>query len=342
LTSDVLVRDLRRNIVEQNQRNRAVARAGGWAGHADASREMILAGLARLQPSSARVLVLGAGACLDVPLRELCAAGARVRLVDMDGPALGQAVQRLPSALRRQVDVRLLDVTGALDRLAGAVAPAVDTASPADLGELPDRLAGFRFDRPSFAELSTGAWDLVVSSAVLSQLIAFPSDAILSRWAARARRHAPHLLCRALEDRIADQLIRLEAETVTSHLALLADLVAPSGVVYLSTEILGPPATASTFAAARASLEGRLADDPPIGPDALPAARTAATALDPLFSVLARRTWVWEFLRDGVVAGAAPQVFVMIGWLLAPRHGRHAGGGPLARADRPAQRAAPA
>ena len=315
----MLVRDLRRNIVEQNRRNRAVARDGAWAGHAAASREMILAGRARLGAPSPRVLVLGAGACLDVPLRELCEGGGRVRLVDMDGPALSQAVERLPPGLRRRVDVRRLDLTGGLERLGATVAPSVETASATGLAALPNQLASFHFERPAFAELPSAGWDMVVSSAVLSQLIAFPSDAILARWVAQAREHAPRLLDPTMEDRIADQLARLETESVTAHVTLLAELVTPAGVVYLSTELLGPPAAARTFAEARAALERRLVADVPDGPDILPATRTASAAVAAPFSILDRRTWLWDFLRPGVAVGVAPQVFAMIGWLLAPR-----------------------
>jgi hypothetical protein len=328
LTGEALVRELQRNVVEQNRRNRALARDGAWAGHAAASREMILAGRARLGANPPRVLVLGAGACLDVPLRELCQADARVRLVDVDGPALSQAFDRLPPGLRRQVDVRRLDLTGGLDRLAATVAPSVETAAAEALAGLPERLAAFRFERPAFAELPPASWDMVISSAVLSQLIAFPSDAVLARWVAQARRHARHLLDQAMEARIAEQLLRLEAESVAAHVALLAELVAPDGVVYLSTELLAPPVAARTFAEARAALERRFGAAVPDGPDVLPAARAASVALAGLFSVLDRRTWLWDFLRPGAAAGAAPQLFGMTGWLLAPRSPNDASAAP--------------
>jgi hypothetical protein len=114
-------------------------------------------------------------------------------------------------------------------------------------------------------------------------------------------------------------LARLETESVTAHVALLADLVAPDGVVFLSTELLGPPVATRSFAEARVALERRLAADVPDGPDILPAARTASAAVAAPFSILDRRTWLWDFVRPGGAAGAAPQVFAMVGWLLAPR-----------------------
>jgi hypothetical protein len=76
-------------------------RAGAsWRPHLEASRAAILRGAARCKKHR-RVLVIGAGACLDVPVAELAEIFSEVFLADVVvGPTARRWQRRLPDRVR--------------------------------------------------------------------------------------------------------------------------------------------------------------------------------------------------------------------------------------------------
>jgi hypothetical protein len=131
-----------------------------WAPHLAASREVILRGAERC-PNRSRVLVIGAGACLDVPVAELAERFAEVILADV---AVTAAARTWSRRFAGRVHAVAWDATGALAALANqkrtvTAAEAERWWANSDPGEPPG-----------------GEVDLVVSANCLSQLGAVPAD----------------------------------------------------------------------------------------------------------------------------------------------------------------------
>ncbi len=128
-----------------------------------------------------RTVVLGAGACTELPLERLARHMQSVLLVDVDVPGMAQARDELPDSLRQRVDLLQADLTGGVsDALAaelamqpwsdlaqlGARAPLDAAASCIERCPVPDP--------PQIAGLPPGGYDLVLSTLVLTQLFSLP------------------------------------------------------------------------------------------------------------------------------------------------------------------------
>ena len=167
-------------------RRHAKVRAA-WASHLADSRAAILTGADRCSRRQ-RVLVVGAGNCLDVPVAELAERFAEVILADI---AVGPEARRWASRGRGRVRCVGWDATGALAALA-----AVRTT-------VTGRQAPDYFTRADPGSPPGGEPDLVVSANCISQfglvpghsLAAFAQDAGLPERCARAaaRRHVAWL-----------------------------------------------------------------------------------------------------------------------------------------------------
>lgn len=96
---------LAREAVSIDARHRRCHRA--WASHLEATRAFVLTA-AEASPASGTALILGSGACLDVPVAKLAARFDRVILVDAHHPRPARLLAR------RHANVRLVaaDVTG--------------------------------------------------------------------------------------------------------------------------------------------------------------------------------------------------------------------------------------
>lgn len=154
-----------------------------WVPHLTASREVILRGAERCRKRE-RVLVIGAGACLDVPVMELAERFSEVILADVAvSPVARRRQRRLPGRVRAIA----WDATGALvtlaaRRMAATAAEVECLLAESDPGEPPG-----------------GEADLVVSANCLSQLGLIPSNRLAAADAdeefpvrcahAAARRH---------------------------------------------------------------------------------------------------------------------------------------------------------
>ncbi len=200
--------------------------------HREASRELILRAAESVTPN--RAVVLGAGACDEIPLAELARRFAHVMLNDVDEQSLARGVDAasLDAASRGKIDVRIADLSGitqtVLDRIERVLKTCADpqTAIEAMSQILECQQTGvFPIE---------GKFDLVVASCVLSQLhfalthgagdrfeSRFPGQQERlrqsSRWTA-----ALYHLARRMEDKFVDDL---------------AALVAEGGIIYLSESV---------------------------------------------------------------------------------------------------------
>ena len=92
-----------------------------WAPARDALWEFLDVHL----PDGARVAILGAGNCDDLPLERIAGRAGGVNLIDLDTRAIRAARRRLPRRLRCRIDVVEYDVTGGVaDVIAVAPPPA--------------------------------------------------------------------------------------------------------------------------------------------------------------------------------------------------------------------------
>jgi hypothetical protein len=115
-----------------------------------------------------RALILGAGACDEIPLEQLAARFSRVTINDIAGEPMERALAALPAAARGKVEVDVADLTGAtaaaLERIEAALVACGD--AEAAIARMSEVVAGQAAGPLPFA----GHYDLIVASALLSQL----------------------------------------------------------------------------------------------------------------------------------------------------------------------------
>ncbi len=190
----------------QRENNRGTAGARTlFAGHRRRVTELVRAAL---PATGGRLCILGAGNCNDVELEVLARACRTVQLVDVDGEALERAVDGCPAALRGRLVLRpgvdLTGVAGVLEALAGRAPADGEVARLVEVARAP-------------AAPGEGRFDLVVSAAVLTQLVSAAVDALGSGH--------PRLDALALALR-------------EGHLRVLARLLRPGGRGLLVTDFV--------------------------------------------------------------------------------------------------------
>ena len=148
---------------------RAEQCAQSWRSLLQATKAHI-ARAASLRPSGGRVVVVGSGLWLDVPIKRLCAHFDHVTLVDIYHPL---RVRRMARA-HPKVELVQGDITG-------AVKPVFDYVRRRRTGPLPEGRAGVALNGPV---------DLVVSVNLLSQLAVIPRRYV----AANQPSMPPHML----------------------------------------------------------------------------------------------------------------------------------------------------
>lgn len=92
----------RMQVVEKNRKYAEHGKAQKiWESHIESNRKAILRAMRIADerhggsgPKTA--VILGAGTCLDIPLREMIEDGYNAILVDIDRPAMEQAIEKLP------------------------------------------------------------------------------------------------------------------------------------------------------------------------------------------------------------------------------------------------------
>ncbi|MHB8598565.1 MAG: hypothetical protein ACYDER_17345 [Ktedonobacteraceae bacterium] len=200
-----------------------------------------------LRPSatSPSIVVLGAGACTEVPIAELARAvnGDEVVLVDIDRATMEQGRNEIASpALRRKVRLVAADITGGvsvnlnslLDRrpwhkLVEQGARAVFDAAAECLEQcvVPDA--------PEIASPGSG-FGVVISSLILSQLFSYPLLDVLDN----VQRIAPQMVGeQERHRRYQDAAQAFRIRVIQAHLHLLHSLLDMGGVVVLLSDIRG-------------------------------------------------------------------------------------------------------
>ena len=170
-----------REHIAIDARHARVAKA--WKPHLESSHAAIL-DLAKLCPHRNRVLVVGAGDCLDVPVPDLAAHFGEVILADV---VISPVVREFERNLPNKVKGLVWDATGALAILAR-------TSGPLTTGE-----AAYIFEQADPGPPPGGEPDLVISANCLSQIGLVPAESLpkarpdqnfIARCAeAAARRH---------------------------------------------------------------------------------------------------------------------------------------------------------
>jgi len=197
------------------------------------------------QPAASQsTLVLGAGACTEVPLDDLARASDEVVLADFDLAAIQQGRDELVSpALRKRIHLLQCDISGgisaSLKRLVerqpwtllvpqGPQAVFDAAAHCLEQCTVPDP--------PQLEGLGAGGCGVVISSLLLSQLFSYPLLDILDH-VQRIAPDYPGEQERHRHYQEASQAFRIRV--ISAHLHLLRELVDIGGVVVLLSDVRG-------------------------------------------------------------------------------------------------------
>jgi hypothetical protein len=213
--------------------------------HLQQCTALMLRGLQlRQRSASTSTLVLGAGACTEIPLAELTRNSDEVVLADYDLASMQQGRDELSSpALRKQVRLVLCDIGGGvsanLNRLIGqqhwhklanhSAQVVFDTlAHCLEQCDVPDP--------PEIEGLYTGEFGVVISSLVLSQLFCYPLLDLLDH----IQRIAPaYLGAQERHRRYQEAAQSFRVRIIQGHLHLLHELLDVGGIVVLLSDVRG-------------------------------------------------------------------------------------------------------
>jgi hypothetical protein len=278
--------------------------------HLEQSTGLMLLALERRPYSVSRsVLVLGAGACTEIPLAALVHHADEVVLADLDRISLEQGVAELASPAARKA-VRLVseDLSGGvsanLDRqlarrswyqLAEQGPRALFDAASTCLDEcsIPDP--------PQIDGLAAGNFGIVISSLVLSQLFSYPLLDILDL----VQRVAPA----ALEEqehhrRYQEAAQRFRERVIQAHLHLMRELLDQDGLAVLLCDQRGFVFDAPNQQEAANHRRGM-----PLMPRSFPA------QVAHQFTVQEKHEWEW--LTDLPAEGRYGRGYEVVGYLLS-------------------------
>lgn len=232
------------NIQTQGVQRRAWLRQHSLQ-HLEACASLMLSALQKRQPGASRsILILGAGACTEVPLAKLAHTSDEIVLADFDLAAMKQGRDELPTpALRKRVRLVPCDISGGVsanlarlikrqpwEKLVAEGAEAVFDAATDCVEHCPV------LDPPQIQDLGTGDFGVVISSLVLSQLFSYPLLDILDHIG----RIAPNYLGEQERHRRYQETAQaFRIRVIESHLHLLRNLVDVGGVVVLLTDMRG-------------------------------------------------------------------------------------------------------
>jgi hypothetical protein len=208
---------------------------------------VVLAGEVVTSEISRRAVVLGAGACTELPLEWITRYCETVVLVDVDVSGMLRARAELPSALRGRVQVVDADITGGVS---AALADELRTQPWHDLAALTgsggiapiDAAAGCLErcpipDPPLLADVEIeGGYSIVISSLVLTQLFSLPLLDVYDMLAYHAASVAD---LRESQPRYLAAAMSFRRHIALAHLALIERLLAPSGVGLFISDVTG-------------------------------------------------------------------------------------------------------
>jgi len=277
--------------------------------HLENSTDLMLKALNQRPYSTSRsTVVLGAGACTEVPLAALIHHSDEVVLADLDLTSMQQARAELSTAAMRK-SVRLVgeDLSGGvsinLDHLLnhqpwrtlveqGPRAMFDAAAACLEICPVPEL--------PDIIGLQQGNFGMVISSLMLSQLFSYPLLDVLDR----IERVAPKILSeqeRHHRYQEATQAFRLRV--IQAHLRLLRALLDQDGRAVLICDQRG-----FVFDAPNAELSTEHRREIPLVP------RGFFDLVEQHFTVLEKREWEW--LTDMPAEGRYGRGYSIVGYLL--------------------------
>ncbi len=256
--------------------------------HLQQCTALMLQALQLRQHSASRsTLVLGAGACTEVPLAELARDSDEVVLADLDLASMRQGRDELTSpALCKRVRLLACDISGGVsanlnrlieqqpwDKLVSQDAQVVFDAAAFCLEQCPVP------DTPEIEGLYAGEFGVVVSSLVLSQLFSYPLLDILDH----VQRIAPDYLGEQERHRRYQEAAQaFRARVIQAHLHLLCELVDVGGTVVLLSDVRG-----FIFSASGTENDTQHRRTLPVVP------RGLTELVRESFTVLEERQWEW-------------------------------------------------
>lgn len=271
---------------------------------------ILLRAALRQRPYSASrsALVLGAGACTEVPLAALVHHSDEVVLADLDRQAMQQARAELATpTLRKSVSLLVEDLSGGISTslkhlLARQPWPALveqgpraifdAAASCLDACPVPDP--------PEIAGLAPGNFGVVSSSLVLSQLFSYPLLDVLD--------HVQRIAPAALEEQERHRHYQEAAQAfrvrvITAHLHLIRSLLDQGGLAVLLCDLRG-----FVFDAPNTQPGAEHRRVMPLVPRVFP------ELVANTFTVLEERSWEW--LTDMPTEGRYGRGYEVVGYLL--------------------------
>jgi hypothetical protein len=281
--------------------------------HLQQCEALTLRALRSRSPDAAQnALVLGAGACTEVPLAALARACDEVVLADLDLAAMQRGRDELTAtSLRKRVQIVQCDISGgvstSLDRLLrrqdwerlaaqGAQAVFDVTAQCLEQCTIPDP--------PMIPGLLRGSFGLVVSSLVLSQLFSYPLLDALDH----IQRIAPTLLGeQERHHRYQEAAQALRVRIIRPHLHLIHDLLDTGGCAALLSDVRG--VAFNVYGSDHDAAHRRLL---PLVPRSFP------ELVREQFTVLEEAHWEW--ISDLPEKDRPGRGYEVAGYVLAPAH----------------------
>ncbi len=232
------------NVQTQGARRRVWLRQYSPTHLEQCSALMLHALRQRDESASRSVLVLGAGACTEVPLGDLARASDEVVLADLDLAAMQQGRDELISpALHKRVQLVQCDISGGISANLNRLIERQSWVSLVPQGSEAVFDAAARCleqcaipDPPQIQGLASGEFGVVISSLVLSQLFSYPLLDILDH----VQRLSPGYLGEQERHRryqTAAQAFRVRV--LQAHLHLMRDLLDVGGVGVLLRDVRG-------------------------------------------------------------------------------------------------------
>ncbi|MGO8951612.1 MAG: hypothetical protein ACLQUY_28955 [Ktedonobacterales bacterium] len=216
--------------------------------HLQAMSGLLTRTLARCQAGTTkRAIVLGAGACTELPLEHLVRFCESVVLVDVDEAGMWRGCQELPAPLHQRITLIGADITGGVSEAVASELRSqpwddlIELAGPAGLAPL-DAAAGCLercavSNPPVIPPLEGGqGFAIVISSLVLTQLFSLPLLDVLDTLAF----HAPGMAAlREAHPRYRQAARNFKRRVALAHITLLDRLLAPSGVGLFTSDVTG-------------------------------------------------------------------------------------------------------
>jgi hypothetical protein len=265
----------------------------------------------RKRSASQSTLVLGAGACTEVPLAELARDSDEVVLADIDLASMRQGRDELtPSTLRKRVRLLSCDISSGVsanlnrligqqrwDKLVSQSAQVVFDAAASCFEQCPVP------DPPEIEDLHAGEFGMVISSLVLSQLFSYPLLDMLD--------HVQHIAPVYLGEqerhrRYQEAAQNFRVRVILGHLHLLRELVDVGGVVVLLSDVRG-----FVFDVSGNGNDAQHRRTLPVVPRAL------AELVSENFAVLEESHWEW--ITDLPEEGKLGRGYEVVGYVLSSK-----------------------